>query len=266
METEGDWNMDAKCDCANGGGAGPAQDGIIGCCETRPTAGSGKRDAGNACCAPGADCCGTGAGLKAMKTAICAATLLAIIGILAYKATVAGGNMTDAVASANTGGFSFAQLGQQSQAADDSRPAAPTNPEEPADVGEMPEAKTFGVTLDSLGDLGEVAEEQDAVFIFIPGREDDPAENPPVAAALAAQKTLERNKVALGLYTLPRESSDYAEIAEQVGAPAVLVARKGMGMNAVTGKATEQKLLQAFVAASAAGCCGPTEAASSCCP
>jgi len=190
--------------------------------------------------------------MKAMKTVICVGTLVVIIGILAYKATVAGGDKSEAVTSTNARGFSFTPAGQRSQAADDSRSA------------DSVKAGTFGVALNSLGDLDEAAKEQDAVFVFIPGSEDDLAGGETIAAALAAQKALGRNKVALGLYTLPRESSDYAEIAEQIEVPAVLVARKGGGMNAVMGKVTEQKLLQAFVAAASDGCC--PSAASSCCP
>ena len=74
----------------------------------------------------------------------------------------------------------------------------------------------------------------------------------------AAQRALKSNKITLGLYTLPNSSPDYSGISAQVQVPAILVACKGKGMAAVSGDVTEQKLLQAFVASSSAGGCGPS--------
>ncbi len=70
----------------------------------------------------------------------------------------------------------------------------------------------------------------------------------------------------VGLFTLETGSRDYAQLAGQVSAPAVLALVKGRGMSAVSGAITETKLIQGFVAAGSTACgpggCGPA----GCCP
>lgn len=113
-------------------------------------------------------------------------------------------------------------------------------------------------------DLNKVAISQDAVFIFIPDSKNSPVDGKTKDAVLAAQKTLNNNKISLGLYTLPASSPDYPEISKQLQAPAILIASKGRGMSGVSGEITEPKLLQAFMASSRSGggcgtsTCGPS--------
>jgi hypothetical protein len=100
----------------------------------------------------------------------------------------------------------------------------------------------------------EVVQEHADVVAIVPWMADDKTNT----AVLAAQRTLKSSKITLGLYTLPTRSPDYPAISAQVQAPAILVACKGKGMAAVSGDVTEAKLLQAFVATSRAGGCGPS--------
>ena len=68
----------------------------------------------------------------------------------------------------------------------------------------------------------------------------------------------------LGIFTFEDGSPEYADIVKQVPPPGVLAMVKGRGASAVSGDITESKLMQAFVAASSGGGCGP--ASSGCCP
>lgn len=117
---------------------------------------------------------------------------------------------------------------------------------------------TIGELLESINSLNKVALNQDAVFIFIPTKTDEPASEKTNAAVLAAQRTLTSRGIKLGLYTLQASSPDYSAISNQVELPAILVASKGKGMGAVSGEVTETKLLQAFVASSRSGGCCPS--------
>jgi hypothetical protein len=128
-----------------------------------------------------------------------------------------------------------------------------------ANAVESPQAgQKIGENLESINDLNKVAMDQDAVFIYVPGRDDVLASDETNAAVLAAQKILKSNDKKIGLYTLPTSSSDYASVSVQVRPPAILVASKGKGMVVVSGLVTETKLLQAFTASARAGGCGPS--------
>jgi hypothetical protein len=116
----------------------------------------------------------------------------------------------------------------------------------------------IGELLESLNMLNKVALSQDAVFIFVPTKTDEPASEKTNSAVLAAQRTLTSKGIKLGLYTLQASSPDYSAISNQVQLPAILVASKGKGMGAVSGEVTATKLVQAFVASSRSGGCCPS--------
>jgi hypothetical protein len=60
------------------------------------------------------------------------------------------------------------------------------------------------------------------------------------------------------MFALKSDSTDYVPITAQMKGPGVLAMVKGGGMSAATGEITETKLVQAYVAASSAGGCGPS--------
>jgi len=197
-----------------------------------------------AACGPGCDCGAPARGGKA-KVVICLVALLAVAGIIAYKAL--GGKRTDAVNPAANGeaGFNVAPA----MKAESGKAAA--SKEGGAGIGKY---------LKSMNELNTVAIDQDAVFIFVPAIEATTPSDATRAAVLSAQKTLSAKDTKVGLYTLQAMSADHSQIARQVKLPAVLVACKGRGMGVVSGAVTETKLLQAFMASSRAGGCGPSTA------
>lgn len=116
---------------------------------------------------------------------------------------------------------------------------------------------SVGQSIVALSDLNVVAADTDAVFVFLPGK-DETSGKAPTAQIRGAVRTIEsqvRNKI--GIFTLKPDSRDYEQVAAQMAVPGVLAMVKGRGMSAVFGDITETKLVQAFVTASSTGaCCG----------
>lgn len=243
-------------------------------------------------CGPGC-ACGTPSGSGKLKMVVSLIVLLAVASILIYRAS-SKGNAPNVPVPAGGAAFAFAQPAPSvtpetaeqppasampdaaNQQAAGSMPAATTQPSASAtpaaatqpSANATPDAakadQKVGEYLESLSALNRVAISQDAVFVFIPAPKNELADAKTNTAVLAAQRTLKAAKITLGLYTLRSSSPDYAGISAQVQAPAILVASKGKGMAAVSGDVTEDKLLQAFMATSRAGGCGP--ASSGCGP
>jgi len=199
-------------------------------------------------CGPGCDCGKPGGNTK-IKAAVCLIVLLGIGGVFVYKAQSA---KQDTAADTETA-FSAAganQVGGQEA-------AAPTADEKEPAVKATEKTGKVGKDLDSLASLSEVAANQDAVFIFIPATGPYAFDEKMTDAIASAQRKIEATGARIGLYTLQSGSPDYANIAAQVSAPAMLVMSKGRGMGAVSGGITETKILQAYVASSRASACGP---------
>lgn len=109
--------------------------------------------------------------------------------------------------------------------------------------------------------LNALALNQDAVFIYIPIKDNAPADSKTNDAVFATQRALNAKGVRLGLYSLTPNSPDYSGFAKLYQLPTILVASKGKGMTNVSGEVTETKLLQAYVTSSRAGGCCPPGAA-----
>jgi hypothetical protein len=118
--------------------------------------------------------------------------------------------------------------------------------------------------IGAISDLNTVAVDKDMVFIFLP-EQMDTSGMAPTSQMIGAARTIQSKGLKTGLFTLKTDSLDYEQITVQETAPGVLAMVKGRGMKAVSGEITEIKLVQAFVAASSAGGCGPS-AGSGCCP
>jgi hypothetical protein len=216
-------------------------------------AGTSSVEPGNGApvCGPGCGC-GTPSGSGKLKLVVSLIVLLAVAGIFIYKAVAAKDNASNNTAAKGGAAFAFAQPAPNAIPGAESQSSGTATP----DVAKA--GQKVGEYLESLSALNKVATNEDAVFVFIPAPKNDLADDKTNTAVLAAQRTLKSNKITLGLYTLPNSSPDYSEISAQVQAPAILVACKGKGMAAVSGDVTEAKLLQAFVASSRAGGCGPS--------
>ena len=216
-------------------------------------AGTSSAEPGNGApvCGPGC-ACGTPSGGKKMKIAVSLIVLLALASIFIYKAAAAKNNASNNTAAKDGAAFAFAQP------APSAMPEAATQSSPSATPEATQAGQKVGEYLESLNALNKVALNQDAVFVFIPAPKNDLASDKTNTAVLAAQRTLKSAKITLGLYTLRTSAPDYSAISAQVQAPAILVACKGKGMAAVSGDVTETKLLQAFMASSRAGGCGPS--------
>lgn len=205
-----------------------------------------------AACGPGCSCnCGTPAGNRKMKVAVSLVALLAVAGILAYKASTAKSSPPSCGPA--TGNATFFTDAQAVVA------ATPDNAGKITAPNDKPADQKIWAGLESLATLNQVAGAQDAVFIFVPAKKGEAADAKTNAAAVAAQQALKAQNIILGLYALTSSSPDYTVISAKVQPPAMLVMSKGKGMTAVTGEMSESKLLQAYVAtAKAGGGCGPS--------
>ena len=190
-------------------------------------------------CDPGCDC-GKPSGNKKAKVVICLIVLLAVCGIFVYK-TIGAKQSTPA----NTETAFAVPLVNE------------VNGQEPA-VKTVEDNKKVGEFLDSLASLNKVAVNQDAVFVFVPAKGNDIVSKEITDAIASAEQKIKSSGVSIGLYTLQSSSPEYANIAAQLPPPGILVMSKGKGMGAVSGEITETKILQAYVASSRAGGCGPS--------
>jgi len=124
-----------------------------------------------------------------------------------------------------------------------------------------PEEKTpapkasAGTTIGAFSELNLLAASNDAVFLYLPGK-DATASTTPSTVMSGAARTIEGQGVKCGLFTMKAGSPDYDKIAGQISIPAVLALVKGRGMSAISGEITEEKLIQGYVATSRSGGCG----------
>jgi len=202
-------------------------------------------------CGPGCSC-GTPSRGRKVRIVVSVIVLLAVASIFVYKAAVAKDDASNNTAAKGGTAFAFAQPAPSAMPGAESQPPRTATP----DVAKA--GQKVGEYLESLNALNKVAINQDAVLVFIPAPKSDLADAKTNAAVFAVQRILKSNKITLGLYTLQASSPDYSGISAQVQAPAILIACKGKGMAAISGDVTEAKLLQAFMASSRAGGCGPS--------
>jgi hypothetical protein len=205
-------------------------------------------------CGPGCDC-GKPSGNARAKVIACVVVLLAVCGILVYKAMGAKQDAQAETAAAFTVPTANQVNGQEA--------ATPTI-DIKTTVAKSADVKTrVGPSLAALSFLNKVAIDQDAVFVFVPAQGDETVNKATMDAITSAEQKLKSSNIRVGLYTLQPIAPEYGSIASQMTLPGMLVISKGRGMGTVSGEITETKLLQAYVASSRAGGCGPS---SSCGP
>ena len=112
-----------------------------------------------------------------------------------------------------------------------------------------------GTEIDALADLNVVATNTDAVFVYVPAKSAT-TNRVPVAEIAGAVKAVQKQGAKVAVFTLKMGSRDHEQVAAQMALPVVLAMVKGRGAIPVSGEITETKLVQAFIAASSAGCCG----------
>lgn len=200
-------------------------------------------------CGPGCDC-GKSSGNKKVKAAVCVIVLLAIGGIFVYKAKT-----SEQTAGVNTTAAFAAPVANEVK---EQSPLVSTVEKQETVVGVVEEQKGVGESLDSLASLNKVAMNQDTVFVFVPAKDNDTVSKEITDVIASAEQKLKAKGIKLGLYTLQTSSPEYANLAAQLTLPGMLVMSKGLGMGSVSGGITEDKILQAYVASSRAGGCGPS--------
>lgn len=148
---------------------------------------------------------------------------------------------------------------------------ASANPATPSGFGSvMPAAETPPPASEvisaiseiaAISDLNTLAMDTDAVFVYLPGK-DETTSAAPTAAIQSATQTIESKAgKKVGTFSLKVDAPEYAMLAAQGAAPGVLAMVKGRGMASTSGEITEAKLVQAFVSASSSGGgCGPASA------
>jgi hypothetical protein len=169
--------------------------------------------------------------------------ILIVAGVLVARAMVKDNGVRAAPASAG-----FATLPTTEQT------AAPGEVAKPAVTDALKE-------IAGLSELNTVATDTFGVLVFLPGKSETTAKAPMAqmrGAARTVEPQLRGGKIAM--FALKTGSPDYENIAKQMAVPGVLAMVKGKGMSATSGDITETKLVQALVAASSAGGCGPAAA------
>jgi len=200
-------------------------------------------------CGQGCDC-GKPSGNTKAKAIVCLIVLLAVCGIFVYKTI--GAKQSTPASTGTTFAASVANV------VNEQKPAVSTIDKQELVVKAIEEKKRVGEFLDSLASLNKVAVNQDTVFVFIPAKGNDIVSKEITDAIASAEQKIKSSGVSVGLYTLQSSSPEYANIATQLPPPGMLVMSKGRGMGAVSGEITETKILQAYVASSRAGGCGPS--------
>jgi hypothetical protein len=202
-----------------------------------------KQEQETAACGSGC-ACGT-SGPSGRGRMVVGVVILVIAGALVVRAMV----KDNGAATANAAPAGFAALPA----------AAAPKPETPA-AEPAPVADTLK-ELGALSDLNSMAGDSFGVFVFLPGK-GETASKAPMAQMRGAARTVEPqlNGGKIGMFALKVDSRDYEQVASQMAVPGVLAMVKGKGMSATSGDITETKLVQALVAASSAGGCGPAAA------
>ena len=180
--------------------------------------------------------CGPGCGCHAAGPS---SPIRRIIGVIALVA--AAGLVARAMLKNN---------GRPADAATPGYAALPTTTETPPPTSE--DAKAVK-EIAALSELNTVAVDTDAVFVFLPRKDDAPGAMP-IAPIQGAVRTIEsRANSKVGIFALNASAPEYAQLAMQVAVPGVIAMVKGRGMSAVSGEITEAKLVQAFVGESRTG-------------
>jgi hypothetical protein len=102
-----------------------------------------------------------------------------------------------------------------------------------------------------------VADKLDTVFLVIPSKDNSPTVKETVTLLASAERTLNAKGLSAGIFTLQASSPDYPDVAAKVTPPGIAVLSKNGGIGFVSGGISESNLMQAYVASTRKGGCGP---------
>ena len=185
-------------------------------------------------CGPGCDCGVPPVNTK-LKIFICLVVAVAVCGILFFKISSARQNTSDSA----KGGFS--------------NPSAKTGPV----TNSASQQGGSGAVVPAINALNTVAGKLDTVFILIPNKDNAPPTKETGSVLAAVERTLNEKGLNTGIFTLQTDSPDYPDIVAKMSAPGIAVLTKGRGIGFVSGGISETNLMQAYVASTRGGGCGP---------
>jgi hypothetical protein len=190
-------------------------------------------------CGPGC-ACGEPAskGKTKLKIAVCLVAIVAVAGILVFKTT----NALQSSSLTGTNGFS-------------NQFAAASKGEVTNSAGQKGGS---GASLSAIAELNTVADKLNTVFLVIPSKDNNPTSKETVTVLASVERTLNAKGLSTGIYTLKTSSADYPDVAAKVTPPGIAVLSKGGGIGFVSGGISESNLMQAYVASTRSGGCGPS--------
>lgn len=187
-------------------------------------------------CEPGCSCGEiAGKGNNKIKIAICLVVIVAVAGILLFKTTSAKQDSSHA----GLNGFS--------------------NPLASKGVVTNSSAQKggSGASLSAIAELNTVADKLNTVFLVIPSKDKIPTSKETGAVLASVERTLNAKGLSTGIFTLQTTSPDYPDVAAKVTPPGIAVLSKNGGIGFVSGGISESNLMQAYVASTRTGGCGP---------
>jgi len=184
-------------------------------------------------CGPGCDC-GVPAINTKLKIVICLVVVVAVCGILLFKTSSARQNSSDISKS-----FFL-------------NPLAATRSN-----GSQGQQGGSGASVNSISALNTMAAKLDTVFLLIPGKDNAPTTKETGEILASVERVLKEQGIKTGIFTLQTDSPDYPNIAAKASAPGIAVLTKGRGVGIVSGGLTQTNLIQAYVASTRGGGCGP---------
>ncbi len=186
--------------------------------------------------------------MQKVKVAVLASVLLVAVGLTVRSSLLSGAPSEGAP----TQQFAAAPRTDGTDAA----PTSSAGSEQPHEASPV----VCGTALNSLSALNEVAADKDAVFILLPGKSQEAAEQ----ASGQVEEALKKISAAgsrVAAFTLQDEAPERAQLIEALSIetfPSIVVMGRGGGAAAVSGEITESRLLGAYVQASRPSGCGPS--------
>ena len=189
-----------------------------------------------AACEPGCSCGEpAGKGNNKIKIVLCLVVVVAVAGILVFKTT----NAKQDSSRAGSNGFSNPLAGNG------------------AVINSSAQKGGSGAPLSAIAELNTVADKLNTVFLVIPSKDNNSTSKETGAVLASVERTLNSKGLSTGIFTLQTTSPDYPDVAAKVTPPGIAVLSKNGGIGFVSGGISESNLMQAYVASTRTGGCGP---------
>jgi hypothetical protein len=112
-------------------------------------------------------------------------------------------------------------------------------------------------SIEALSELNKLAQDKNAVFVLLPGKDGVFGDSPFKAVNNAKQSLETRFEIKIGVFALKPGSPDYDDIAAQISVPGLVAIVKTGVRTRISGDLTEEKIVDGFLAAVASGGCCP---------